>query len=300
MNDDLDPKLLHLYRQLPKEQPSQAVDMAILHAAQQAIAPKTYWRPVWGIAASVVMMSSLVWYWQAQQPQELSRAVAVSAAPSAPMMESVAKPAEQDEQRANVLTTDNPSAAPAIEETPAKKSVSLSKTTAQNLPQALNELKELATAPTPAPVMSTERYQELDEQMMADKTIAAKKEAELPLAENTTLPPPSLSAKQKLTKDTALNNQQAIERIKQVFEKNMTELNRVYQQAITENPSLKQGIVRFKLIIDTNGTVIDCNIAASDLNQPDLEATFVEIVKKFNFGEAHESWSGTYPISFVP
>ena len=299
MNDDLDPKLLHLYRQLPKEQPSQAVDMAILQAAQQAMVTKTYWRPVWGIAASLVMMSSLVWYWQAQQPQELSRAVAVSASSPKPMMESVAKPIEQDEQAVNLLSTDNLSAAPIIEQKPAKKSESLAKTKAQNPPQVINELQELAAAP--APVMSVEKHQQLNEQMMADKTVVAKEEIESPLAASAMVEEaaPSLRAKQKLTKDTTLNNQQPIERIRRIFEKNFAELNKVYQQTVKENVNHEQGVVRFKLTVATNGAVIQCKIASSHLNNPELEAKLAEIVKTFNFGEATEEWKGTYPVYFV-
>ncbi len=299
MNDDLDPKLLHLYRQLPKEQPSQAVDMAILQAAQQAMVTKTYWRPVWGIAASLVMMSSLVWYWQAQQPQELSRAVAVSASSPKPMMESVAKPIEQDEQAVNLLSTDNLSAAPIIEQKPAKKSESLAKTKAQNPPQVINELQELAAAP--APVMSVEKPQQLNEQMMADKTVVAKEEIESPLAASAMVEEaaPSLRAKQKLTKDTTLNNQQPIERIRRIFEKNFAELNKVYQQTVKENVNHEQGVVRFKLTVATNGAVIQCKIASSHLNNPELEAKLAEIVKTFNFGEATEEWKGTYPVYFV-
>ncbi|HNC03614.1 MAG TPA: AgmX/PglI C-terminal domain-containing protein [Agitococcus sp.] len=300
MNDDLDPKLQHLYRQIPKEQPSQAVDSAILQAAQQSIANKTYWRPVWGIAASVVMMSSMVWYWQAQQPQELARAVAVSASLPKPMMESVAKPVEQDEQAVNLLSTDNLSAAPTIEQKPAKKSESLAKTKAQNPPQVINELKELAAAP--APVMSVEKPQQLNKQMMADKNIVAKEEIESPLAASTVAKleqtSSSLRVKQSLNKTTESHNQQAIERIRRVFEKNFVELNSVYQQALKEDANLEQGVVHFKLIIDEKGTVASCMVASSTLNNPELEAKFVEIVKKFNFGEATEEWKGTYPVYF--
>lgn len=298
MNDDLDPKLLHLYRQLPKEQPSQAVDMAILQAAQQAMTTKTYWRPVWGIAASLVMMSSLMWYWQAQQPQELSRAVAVSASSPKPMMESVAKSVKQDEQAVNLLSTDNLSAAPTIEQKPAKKSESLAKTKAQNPPQVINELQELAVAP--APVMSVEKPQQLNEQMMANKALVAKEEIESRLAASVMVEEaaPSLRAKQKLTKETTLNNQQPIERIRRIFEKNFAELNKVYQQAVKENANHEQGVVRFKLTVATNGAVIQCKIASSDLNNPELEAKLAEIVKTFNFGETTEEWKGTYAVYF--
>jgi hypothetical protein len=272
--------------------------MAILQAAQQAMATKIYWRPVWGIAASLVMMSSLVWYWQAQQPQELSRAVAVSASSPKPMMESVAKPAKQDEQAVNLLSTDNLSAAPTIEQKLAKKSESLAKAKVQNSPQAINQLEELAAAP--APVMSVEKPQQLNEQMMANKAVVAKEEIESRLAASVMVEEaaPSLRAKQKLTKETIFNNQQPIERIRRIFEKNFAELNDVYQQTVKENANYEQGVVRFKLTVATNGAVIQCKIASSDLNNPELEAKLAEIVKTFNFGEATEEWKGTYAVYF--
>jgi len=246
------------------------------------------------------MMSSLVCYWQAQQPQELSRAVAVSASSPKPMMESVAKSVKQDEQAVNLLSTDNLSAAPTIEQKPAKKSESLAKTKAQNPPQVINELKELAAAP--APVMSVEKPQQLNKQMMADKNIVAKEEIESPLAASTVAKleqtSSSLRVKQSLNKTTESHNQQAIERIRRVFEKNFVELNSVYQQALKEDANLEQGVVHFKLIIDEKGTVASCMVASSTLNNPELEAKFVEIVKKFNFGEATEEWKGTYPVYF--
>lgn len=215
------------------------------------------------------------------------------------MMESVAKPIEQDEQAVNLLSTDNLSAAPIIEQKPAKKSESLAKTKAQNPPQVINELQELAAAP--APVMSVEKPQQLNEQMMADKTVVAKEEIESPLAASAMVEEaaPSLRAKQKLTKDTTLNNQQPIERIRRIFEKNFAELNKVYQQTVKENVNHEQGVVRFKLTVATNGAVIQCKIASSHLNNPELEAKLAEIVKTFNFGEATEEWKGTYPVYFV-
>lgn len=305
MNDDLDPKLLHLYRQLPKEQPSQAVDVAILQAAQQAIATKTYWRPVWGLAASVVMMSSLVWYWQAQQPQELSRAVAVSASPTAPIIEeSVAKPVEQDEQDANLLTTDKLSAAPPVAEKPAKKTESLAKAKMQasTEQQALNELKEEFALSAPAAVVEQKNDVEADllSDVKQEEPVAAKLMASPRVEERAAL---KAELSQERLGAQAKENiniyKHRVEQVKQVFATNFSQLNVVYQQAVKENANHEQGVVRFKLIVDKNGIVTFCKVASSNLNNPELEAKLVEIVKKFNFGEATEEWRGTYPVYFV-
>lgn len=304
MNDDLDPKLLHLYRQLPKEQPSQAVDVAILQAAQQAMTTKTYWRPVWGLAASVVMMSSLVWYWQAQQPQELTRAVAVSASPTPIMEESVAEPVEQDEQGANLLTTDKLSAAPPVAEKPAKKTDSLAKAKIQasTEQQALNELKEEFAPSAPAAVVEQKNDAEAD--LLADvkqeKPVAAKLMASPRVEERAALKAePSQERLGAQAKENINIYKHRAEQVRQVFATNFSQLNVIYQQTVKENANHEQGVVRFKLIVDKNGVVTFCKVASSNLNNPELEAKLVEIVKKFNFGEATEEWRGTYPVYFV-
>jgi len=107
-----------------------------------------------------------------------------------------------------------------------------------------------------------------------------------------------LSAKLNQTQDKNINNQRTPEQVRVVFEKNSAQFNVVYQQALKEDANLEQGVVRFKLIIDEKGTVASCMVASSTLNNPELEAKFVEIVKKFNFGEATEEWKGTYPVYF--
>jgi hypothetical protein len=77
-SDDLDPRLQQLYRQLPKEQPSSEVDEKILAAAGVGIKKHPSWYMPFSMAASVVMVSSLVLY-LAKQPQQLEQAIAPSA-----------------------------------------------------------------------------------------------------------------------------------------------------------------------------------------------------------------------------
>ena len=76
-SDDLDPRLQQLYRQLPKEQPSPELDATILTAAQQAIKKPSRWLMPFSMAASVVMVGSLVLYWT-KQPETLQQATATS------------------------------------------------------------------------------------------------------------------------------------------------------------------------------------------------------------------------------
>lgn len=308
MNDDLDPKLQHLYRQIPKEQPSQAVDSAILQAAQQSIANKTYWRPVWGIAASVVMMSSMVWYWQAQQPQELSRAVAVSAPP--PQAKPVPQKSFEDnaEDENAVMAADEFGSLhdQVVEEKvtvnkPAERAL-LSAKSKQESSQT-EELRQLSAA---APAISLEKKQAEADALVAEPQAEQAKQARVmaspAITDNLSAKREKvvegLSAKLNQTQDKNINNPRTPEQVRAVFEKNFAQFNLAYQQALKEDANLEQGVVRFKLIIDEKGTVASCMVATSTLNNPELEAKFVEIVKKFNFGEATEEWKGTYPVYF--
>jgi hypothetical protein len=79
-SDDLDPRLQQLYRQLPKEQPSPELDATILTAAQQAIKKPSRWLMPFSMAASVVMVGSLVLYW-VKQPETLQQATAIYSSP---------------------------------------------------------------------------------------------------------------------------------------------------------------------------------------------------------------------------
>jgi len=80
-SDDLDPRLQQLYRQLAKEQPSPELDAKILAAAQEATKKPSRWLMPFSMAASVIMVSSLVLY-LAKQPQQLEQALAVNSAKS--------------------------------------------------------------------------------------------------------------------------------------------------------------------------------------------------------------------------
>lgn len=71
--DDVDPKLQQLYRQLPKEQPSAEVDKKILAAAKMtkplnAQKKSHRWQAPFALAASVVMVSSVALYLHEENP----------------------------------------------------------------------------------------------------------------------------------------------------------------------------------------------------------------------------------------
>lgn len=310
-NDGLDTRLQQLYQQIPKEQPSQAIDSAILQAAQQSIANKTYWRPVWGIAASVVMMSSLVWYWQAQQPQELARAVAVSAPP--PQAKPVPqKSFEENAKDENAVMAEDEFGN--LHDQVVEEKVTVNKSVERPLllqtksKQESVQTEELRQLPVAAPVISLEKTQAEADALVAEPQAEQANEARVMaspamtdnLSAKREKKAEGLSAKLNNTQDKNINinNQRTPEQVRAIFERNFAQLNTVYQQAFKEDVNLEQGVVRFKLIIDEKGTVASCMVASSTLNNPELEAKFVEIVKKFNFGEATEEWKGTYPVYF--
>lgn len=90
------------------------------------------------------------------------------------------------------------------------------------------------------------------------------------------------------------------EDIRKVFDQNGGRLNNAYQRALKDDPSM-EGTVRLKLTIDPSGKVTSCEVASSDLNNPELEAKIVSLVKGFNFGaDEVEAWKGTYPVNFYP
>lgn len=90
------------------------------------------------------------------------------------------------------------------------------------------------------------------------------------------------------------------EDIRRVFDQNGGRLNNAYQRALKDDPSM-EGTVRLKLTIDPSGKVLSCEIASSDLNNAELEAKIVSLVKGFNFGDDNvEVWKGTYPVNFYP
>ncbi len=90
------------------------------------------------------------------------------------------------------------------------------------------------------------------------------------------------------------------EDIRRIFDQNGGRLNNAYQRALKDDPSM-EGTIRLKLVVDPSGKVLSCEIASSALNNPELEAKIVSIVKGFNFGEDNvEVWKGTYPVNFYP
>ena len=88
--------------------------------------------------------------------------------------------------------------------------------------------------------------------------------------------------------------------IELVFQKNKGAINRLYQRALRQDPTL-QGKVVLELTIAPDGKVIKCVVISSELNNPALEKRLVARVKMFRFKPRNvETVTVRYPIDFLP
>lgn len=91
------------------------------------------------------------------------------------------------------------------------------------------------------------------------------------------------------------------EEIELVFQKNKGRIFSLYNRALRKDPSL-QGKVVLELTIAPNGSVTNCRIVSSELNNPELERKLIARVKLFRF-KAHSNVDTLvvkYPIDFLP
>jgi periplasmic protein TonB len=88
--------------------------------------------------------------------------------------------------------------------------------------------------------------------------------------------------------------------IERVFQKNKGAIFSLYNRALRKDPTL-QGKVVLELTIAPNGSVVQCRIVSSELNDPALERKLVSRVKLFKFKASNVSKvTITYPIDFLP
>ncbi|MCC6301299.1 MAG: AgmX/PglI C-terminal domain-containing protein [Gammaproteobacteria bacterium] len=90
------------------------------------------------------------------------------------------------------------------------------------------------------------------------------------------------------------------EEIQMVFDRNKGTLNAIYNRALRQNPALA-GKVVLKLTIAPDGTVSQCELVSSELNDPELERKLIARVQLFDFGKKSAAATTiTYPIDFFP
>jgi outer membrane biosynthesis protein TonB len=88
------------------------------------------------------------------------------------------------------------------------------------------------------------------------------------------------------------------ENVRKGFDRYSGRVNNLYQRALRDDPTM-QGTITLKLSILPDGSVSEAAIGSSQLNNPDLEAKVLALVKGFNFGaENVETWSGSYTLNF--
>jgi len=90
------------------------------------------------------------------------------------------------------------------------------------------------------------------------------------------------------------------EDIRKTFDQYGGRLMSLYQRALRDDPNM-QGTVTLKLTVAPDGSVTSCSVATSQLNNSELEAKIVTVVKGFNFGaDEVEIWTGVHSLNLFP
>jgi hypothetical protein len=91
------------------------------------------------------------------------------------------------------------------------------------------------------------------------------------------------------------------EEIQIVFDRHKAALYRIYNKELRKDPTLR-GKILMRLTIEPGGEVSMCKAESTDLASPELVATIVERIKRFNFGpkEGVKRMTILYPIDFLP
>ncbi len=93
-------------------------------------------------------------------------------------------------------------------------------------------------------------------------------------------------------------SRRSAEDIRKVFDQYGARLNNAHQRALRDDPNI-QGSLTLKLTIAPDGSVTSCTVTSSQLNNPELEAKIVAIVKGFNFGADNvEVFNGQHTLNF--
>ncbi|MBK8327875.1 MAG: AgmX/PglI C-terminal domain-containing protein [Moraxellaceae bacterium] len=324
-NDGLDARLQQLYRQLPTQEPSSHIDQVILNAAKI----KKTWHQPFSVAATVVMATSLIWYWQAEQPQQLQQAMSV-ATPSAkiyqdaPVAEPLSDELVKEESIKNSApqqkTLAMPSSVPQQEKSrnndapqTAKKSQTVPSIMSDNLTTLKEDNSVEVAAPKPVLEAITKTKKEEVNQPIAQGALGAsqaqeKDNAQRQLSEKRQANP--IMAKQALMRDAQARLDETkperaeskqlvttrLQEVQRVFEQHHVALKNIYLRELSDSLNIK-GELHLKLAITATGKVSQCEVISSNLNNLGLETKLVALVKSFEFGEG-EAWHGEYVLGF--
>lgn len=291
-NDGLDARLQQLYHQLPKYEPSATVDAQILAAAKL----KIYWHQPFALAATLVLTTSLVWYWQVKQPQQLEQAMS-----SAPMTKSIEPSVVEADTLKKDVSIVKPEAKVAIVQnkpTVSADNISESKVNAVKAQRESASIRNeqvaqlvdipAASAPSPTVLMPESIAEQKDAPIVELQAAASERSV---LAKQSAKSEAMMGAAKKLK--TQVHRQ---EDVKRVFQQQWPRLDNIYQRALKDDPAM-EGKLQLKLTIDMSGKVAHCELVLSELNNPELETQLLALIKSFDFGEG-AAWQGDYTLYF--
>ncbi|MEC7815127.1 MAG: AgmX/PglI C-terminal domain-containing protein [Pseudomonadota bacterium] len=105
---------------------------------------------------------------------------------------------------------------------------------------------------------------------------------------------PSASSKPLGAGERSMSN------IRQVFDAQKSALYALYQRELRQDPSLA-GKLTLELVIEPDGSVSDCKVVSSELENAALEQRIALRVRMFNFGAAEvDTRRVAFPIDFLP
>ena len=90
------------------------------------------------------------------------------------------------------------------------------------------------------------------------------------------------------------------EDVRKIMDANQGAIYGIYQRELRKDPTL-EGKVRFRIVIEPNGSVSNVEVVSSDLNNPSLERKLANRIRLINFG-AKDVLQTTleYDIDFLP
>ncbi|MEM7362653.1 MAG: AgmX/PglI C-terminal domain-containing protein [Pseudomonadota bacterium] len=98
----------------------------------------------------------------------------------------------------------------------------------------------------------------------------------------------------------APDSSRSIEDVRRVFDANKGAIYAIYNRALRANPGLA-GKVVLELTIEPDGSVSDCTVSSSEIDDDDLLRKITRRVRLFNFGaEAVTVTKISYPVHFLP
>ena len=110
---------------------------------------------------------------------------------------------------------------------------------------------------------------------------------------------PSLAQKELVT-EHAVAGGRTTESIRKVLDANKAGVYAIYRRALRQDASL-QGKVTVKLVIAPNGSLLECSLVSSELNNSDLENRLLQRIKAIDFGSENVSQTELeYTFNFLP